>query len=336
MANVNHPNLFTSVELTQAVNKLPSLPMRFAPLFASKGVKTTSVAFDVREGRLFLVANQDRKGTPQQVESPKKSTKILQCAHLPLSDSLLPDDIQDVREFGSDEPANAVTELNDRMQALKSPLEVTMEYHRIGALKGVVVDADGTTVLHDMYDTFGISKKALNITFPSTVPVNTNPILAAILEGKRHAEQKAKGMPIARFEAMVGSDFYDALTGHELVREAFELWLAQQSGWGDNDFRKRGFVYGGVTWIEVSDIVEDKPLVAADKAHMYPVTYPGFGAYRTFYAPANWMDTVNTVGIPFYAQMESRKLQRGYDLEVQTNPLCASMYPETLVEFTAK
>lgn len=32
------------------------------------------------------------------------------------------------------------------------------------------------------------------------------------------------------------------------------------------------------------------------------------------------METVNTIGLPFYARMEERRLGRGYGIEVQTNP----------------
>lgn len=335
MSQVTFPGLFTTAELTDAVNKLPRIPLRLSGLFEEKGVTTTSVAIDVKDGRLFLVKDQDRKGDPESMadKRSKRSTKVLTCAHLPLSDSVLPSDIQDVRAFGTTELVGPAQVINDRMEELKTPIEMTIEYHRLGAIKGVVVDADGTTPLHDYYSLFDITKNTQDISFPADVPVQTNPVLKAILDGKRQAERKAKGLPIARFEALVGSGFYDALTGHELVREAFELWQAQQQNFGDNDYRRRGFTYGGVTWIEVSEVINNKPLVADDKAHMYPIAP---GVFKTRFAPANWTSTVNTLGLPFYAQMEERRMDRGYDLEVQSNPLCLCMYPETLVEFTAK
>lgn len=336
MANLNHPKLFTSVELTGAVNKLPVPPLRFGRLFESKGVRTTSVSFDVKNGRLVLVEHQDRSAPPKHRQREKPQNKILECAHLPLIGTVKPEDIQDVRGFGTDEPVTAVTVINDTMQTLKNDVEMTVEYHRLGAIKGRVMDADGVTVLHDLYKVFGVTQKKLPITFPADVPVKENPILKAILDGKRHIEQKANGLPISHIEAVVGSEFYDALTGHELVRELFEQWLANQASFGNNDFRKRGFPYGGVVFMEVNDVVDGKNLVAPDKAHMYPVATPGFSPFKTFHAPANWMSTVNTVGRPFYAQQIELDGDRGFDIEVQSNPLCICTYPETLVEFTAQ
>ncbi|MDR2946714.1 MAG: major capsid protein [Candidatus Adiutrix sp.] len=335
MSQITHPNLFTVAELTTAVNKLPLMPLRLSGLFKQTGVRTTAVALDIQQGRIVLVQNTDRRSNPEHLggRGSTRSTKMLQAAHLPLADTILPDDIQDVRDFGSAEPMGPETVINDRLQTLKNSVEMTVEHHRLGAVKGVVYDADGSTVLHNLYNIFGVPKKTVDIAFPDNVPIKTNPLLKAILDGKRHAEQKCGGLPITRFEALVGSDFYDALTGHELVREAFELWQANQQNWGDNDYRRRGFTYGGVTWIEASEVVNGRPVVEKSKAHMYPVAP---GVFETFYAPANWMETVNTVGLPFYAQMWARDGQRGYELEAQSNPLCVCTFPETLVEFTAK
>lgn len=335
MPFVNGSNIFSAQEMTEAVNKLPLMPMRFGPLFRNRGVRTTSVALDKINGRLVLVNNQDRRDAPQKMagRGSKRQTISLQTAHLPLSDTVLPEDIQDVRAFGTSEPIGAEQIVLQKMQDLKNSVDMTAEFHRLGAVKGVVFDADGLTVLHDLFTTFGVSKTAKTITFPSdTNNTKTNPVLKAILGAKRAAQQKLGGMPVTRFEAVVGSDFYDLLTGHELVRKPFELWQANQANWGDNDFRTRGFTYGGITWIEASEIINDRVMVEPTKGHLYPV---GIGCFEQYDAPANWMEAANTIGQPFYAQMQELDMQRGYEIEVQANPLCICTVPEALVELTA-
>lgn len=42
--------------------------------------------------------------------------------------------------------------------------------------------------------------------------------------------------------------------------------------------------------------------------------------------------TVNTVGQPYYAKAEERRMGKGWDLEAQANPLALCLYPEALVE----
>ncbi len=140
------------------------------------------------------------------------------------------------------------------------------------------------------------------------------------------------GVPFQRIEALVGSNFYDKITGHQLVRESYRLWAANQASFGDNDFRKRGFTYGGVTFFEASEVVGGLTMVDADKAHVFPV---GPGIFTEYAAPANWMSTVNTYGQPYYAQMEVLPHDRGIYVEGQSNPLMICNFPEALVEITA-
>lgn len=334
MSMMQTPDLYTSAELTEAVNKLPLMPMRMRPLFRQKGVRTTAVGIDCKNGRLVLVENQDRREPAQQMHGRggKRSTKFLEAAHLPLADVVKPDDIQDVRGFGTTEPISKEYVINDKMTDLKNSVAMTAEFHRVGAAQGIVYDADGKTVLHNLFEVFGVTKKSMDLVFPSNA-TRMNPILKVILDAKRHAEQKLGGNPARRFEAIVGSDFYDMLTTHELVRKPFEDWQVRQQDFGDNDYRRRGFTYGNVTWIEASEVVGNRQLVNPTRAHLYPV---GVDVFMQYNAPANWVETVNTIGNEFYARMEPVRMGRGYDLEVQGNPLAICTYPEALVELSAK
>ncbi len=219
------------------------------------------------------------------------------------------------------------------MQQLKDNLTATVEFHRLGAIKGVVLDADGTTVLHDIFKTFGVTKKTLPILFPKTAADDANPILTSILNAKRHVEAAMGGTPFSHIECIIGSDAYDMLTSHALVRKYFEDWLARKQDYGDNDYRKRGFTYGGLTFVERSDVVGGQTMVAAKKGHVYPV---GPGIFKQYHAPADWMETVNTIGLEYYARMDEKPKGRGFDLEVQSNPLTLCTYPEALIELTFK
>ncbi len=329
-----HIEPFGVVEMTESINKLPSMPMRLAPLFAHRSVSTTSVALDIKKGLITLVEHQDRSAPAQSLagKGSKVSMKILQTAHLPQSDIVHPEDIQNVRAFGSTEPASPVTVVNEKMQKLKDNITMTKEMHRLGAIKGIIYDADGTTELHNLYDVFECTQKKMSIAFPTSTSVKENAILKAINGAKRHVEAAMGGVPFQRMECLVGADFYDALTGHELVRKYFEEWLARHASFGDNDYRKRGFTYGGVTFYEAAEVVGGRTLVDAKKGHLYPV---GSGIFSAYSAPANWMETVNTPGQEFYARMDAEPNGRGYYIEGQSNPLMLCNFPEALVELTA-
>lgn len=330
-----YPTVFECTEMTGAVNKLPALPVYFKRLFEVKGVKTTTVSLDIRKGRIVLIGDSPRNTAPESLagRGAKREWKHLSCAHLAQMDTLAPEDIQDVRAFGSTEPVSAAEVYNDKMQQLKDNLTATMEFHRLGAIKGVVLDADGTTVLHDIFKTFGVTKKTLPILFPKAAADDANPILTSILNAKRHVEAAMGGTPFGHIECIIGSDAYDMLTSHVLVRKYFEDWLARKQDYGDNDYRKRGFTYGGLTFVERSDVVGGQTMVAAKKGHVYPV---GPGIFKQYHAPADWMETANTIGLEYYARMDMKEKSRGIDIEVQTNPLTLCTYPEALVELDFK
>lgn len=330
---LTYPDLYSPAELTGAISKLPLMPMRLRPLFAQKSVRTTKVALDIRHGRLVLVSNQDRREPPQEMRGrgSSRATKILECAHLPLADHVSPDDLQDVRGFGTTEPITKEYLINDKLTDLKNSLNVTCEFHRLGAIQGRIYDADGQTILHDLFEVFDVNQKKINLVFP-TNSTNFNPVQKALNEAKRHAEDKLGGIPATRFEALCGADFFDMLVGHRLIRDAYNLWAANQANFGREDFRSRGFTYGNVTFIEASEVVAGRQMVESDKAHFYPV---GMDVFVQYNAPANWMETVNTYGQEYYARMDPIPGGRGYDLQAQCNPLTICTYPEALVEITA-
>lgn len=333
MPMLNNGNLFTCAEMTDAVNKLPLAPLRFSRMFEEKGVRTTSVDLELKASRITLIADSPRGGVPEYIHGSRRQVKTLSTAHLAQAAMVAPEDIQDLRSFGTTELATPESVVNDKMQILKRNMDMTREMHRLGAVKGVVMDADGRTPLLNLFDVFDVKQKKQTITFPTMAADTENVILGSILNAKRMAEAAMGGNPYSHFEAVVGSNFYDRLTGHVLVRKYYEEWLSRQADFGDNDYRKRGFTYGSITFYEASEVVGGLRLVEPDKGHIYPV---GPGIWKTYNAPAGWMETVNTIGLPFYARMEILQRGRGYEIEVQSNPLTLCIYPEALIELTAR
>ena len=48
------------------------------------------------------------------------------------------------------------------------------------------------------------------------------------------------------------------------------------------------------------------------------------------------METVNTMGLEYYARMDLKEKGRGIDIEVQSNPLTLCTFPEALIELNFK
>ena len=70
--------------------------------------------------------------------------------------------------------------------------------------------------------------------------------------------------------------------------------------------------------------------IDADKCHFIPEGVPGL--FRTIYAPADYIETVNTMGQRMYAKQWTMPNGKGVNLEFQTNTLHLCSRPRLLMQ----
>ena len=69
--------------------------------------------------------------------------------HIPHDSTILAAEVQNVRQFGSEDAMQGVQAVvNQRLQKMNANHEVTLEFLRMGALKGEILDGDGSTILY--------------------------------------------------------------------------------------------------------------------------------------------------------------------------------------------
>jgi len=200
----------------------------------------------------------------------------------------------------------------------------------MGALKGVILDADGS-VIYDLFDEFDITPATINFGLDKA-DTNVKKKCADVL---RHLEDHLKGEFMTAAHVLCSPEFYDPLTDHPKVKDAFTYW--QQGAVLINDMRA-GFTYGGLTFEEYRGQATDvngvtSRFIAAGEAHVFP--FGTVDAFSTYFAPADFNETANTLGQVLYAKQEPRKFERGTDLHTQSNPLPMCHRPGVLVKLTA-
>lgn len=325
---MNLADLFNVTTLTAAVNKLPAMPGKVGAmgLFDEKGIATTTVTIDEQEGRLILVPNASRNVDGQPMKGGKRRRRVFETAHLPLTAQILPGDLQNIAPFGQETVANSqAVVINNKLQELKNSIEATREWQRVGALRGKILDADGA-VIYDLYDEFGVTKKSINIAFGN----DATDVRKFCLDAKRWAEKKLAGVMVTGFRAFCDPTYFDALTAHPTVQKAYAAYQEAQDRLG-GDMRS-GFRFGDIEFVEYDVTVSGQKFIPEGVAQVFPVAR---GAFAMYNAPANYNETVNTIGQPYYAKAEARKMGKGWDLEVQANPLALCLFPEALVELKA-
>jgi hypothetical protein len=331
---MNLADLFTPSTLTKAINTLPKAPSVLGDkkIFKVIPVKTTTVTIEAINGKLVLVSNTDRSADPTHKGNSKRKRITLEIPHLPKTATILPDELN-VQEFGSDAPEGTAqaTVINNKLQGMKNDIMTTVEFHRVGAISGIILDADGSSVIYNLFDEFGVQQKNINIQFS----VATTDIRKQVLDGKRHAQKKLGGAIVREWIGYCSSTYFDDLTAHDTVKEAFANWQAAQDRLG-GDMRS-GFSFAGVTWIEYEVEVTNAngqatKFIPDGKARLVPITDDLFATYL---APANYNEATNTLGMEFYAKAEERRMGKGWDLEAQSNPLSVCTAPDALVTFSA-
>lgn len=335
---------FEMAAMTAAINKLPNLYGRLAEmnLMPDQGIRTTSVIVEQRNGSLHIVRSRPRGAAADKMTADKRAVRSFVIPHIPVEDVLLPEDFQNLRAFGSEnEMESQASVLLQKLKKMRNALDQTREFLRMGALKGIILDADGST-LYNLYTEFGITaatnpgdvNKYLVIDFALDDPETD--VRAKCLQVKRHIEANLQGEMMTGVRMLVDDQFFDALTSHPEVKEAYHAYQALNQNLAE-DYR-RGFRFGGIVFEEYLATWTDKDGVArqgiADATgHAFP---EGTGdSFETVNAPGNFLETANTVGLPYYAKQETRKFNAGLDLWAESNSLAICKRPEVLVRATA-
>lgn len=331
---------FSVLELTKAINIIPNNygRIRMSGLFREKGVRVRTVAVEENNGVLNLLQTQP-VGAPGTTD--KRSTRKLRnfsIPHIPHDGELLPEEYDGIRAFGSESELDGAAQiLNEKLERMRSKHAITLEHLMVGALHGRLLDADATEIVN-YYTEFGISE--VDVDF--VLGTSTTDIEKKCRQVIREIEKNLKGEVMTGVKAYVDETFFDKLVAHAKVRETYLSWSAaemlrngQAAGRDNTQAFVRQFPYGGMVFEEYPGTATDaagnsRKFFAADTGRAFPI-----GTMNTFevnYAPADFNETVNTIGQPVYAKMEERKFGRGWDIHTQSNPLPICYRPAVLVK----
>lgn len=328
MLDVFNSDEFSVAELTESINKLPYVPGRLGKTgwFKKNGQRSLTAIIEEKLGKLMLVPTAARGTMPNVMGGKDRRMKAFLIPHIPLNAAVMADDVQGMRAFGSETEVESVSELvNEKLADMKQNLEVTVEWHRVGALKGNVLDADATSVIYNWFDEFGLTEQEYDFDFSTDNQIKLN--AAALI---RYVGDSLGATPFTTIRAFCGQGFFDHLITCDEVKEAFDRYqdssfFREQQARGEN-----GFPYAGVTWEEFRGQVGNVKFIDDDECRFVPEGVTGL--FSETYAPAEFIETVNTTGKPYYAKQERMKFDVGVELHAQTNPLVYCTRPAVLVK----
>lgn len=314
--------------LNAYINNLPRIVTRLGDmgLFQEEGlVGTTIVKIGLENNKLTLVPNVPRGAPGQPKGLDRGKVKLLETTHLPQRSTVMADQLLGVWDPADPDGTNVAAVVNKLQAVHKRDLDYTIEYHRMGALQGKLLDADGSVIL-DFYDEFGVQK----VTIGMDLNKADTKVRSKTVSIKRAIEDKLGGVPYTGIHVLCSAGFFDALIDHPDVEEAYKRW---QDGAALRSDLRKGFVFGDVIFEELPGSTGGKLAIPDNEAIAFPLAVPDM--FLTRFAPADYLETVRGVGLPYYSKTAKLRMDKGIELESQSNPLNINTRPDAVVRLKA-
>lgn len=335
---------YTGTDLTEQVNRIPNSYglIRAMGLFSEEGVISTIVEIRLENGVLRVLPAKERgaPGTPGQRETG--NTIFMEVPHFPDLDLITPQDIQNMLIVmgRSKRPTTLDDEMTRRLANIRNNHDITLEYLRMSALKGLLKDGNGQT-LYNLYEVFDRTPKEVDFVLGTD---GTN-IIAKCDEVFQHIATNLLGETMSGVEVLVDNSFFNRLIQHPKVEK---YWTTNQQGiqaiaqierqnLGGQfgrifDFQNLRFreYYGSAPVRDANNAVVNERFIATNEGHAFPTGTRD--TFKTWFAPANDLRHVNTVGQQVYISPEILKHGEGIELKSESDPLAVCKRPEVLVK----
>ncbi len=296
-------NAFSMTSLTEALQDIEVPPQAIGAmnLFAPRPVRTTSVAIERVAQELSLIHTSARGAPLGQQETAKRTVRDFRTVRLARGDTIYADEIQGIRAFGSETELQQIMQVvAERQSRLLADQELTHENLRLGAIQGIVKDADGST-LYNWFTEMGVSQAGeLDFDLDNAAPaagalaLNCDKVVTQM-----RAAAKGGWTAGTRCIGLCGTAFWRDLMAHSEVaqlREFQSLYgdqtgLAQMLGISGNSLLE----YGGITFMRYWGTDNDSTVaVDTNSCKFFPMGSPG--TFVVAYSPAESFQFVNTLG----------------------------------------
>jgi len=333
MLDIFKGDAFTVTSLTDAIADVKYRPGRIGELglFSSTSVSTLSISIE-RIGDILQLVKPSPRGAPGETrDMPKRNLRVLAIPHFQRDFAVMADEVQGVRAFGAETALKTVQQLvMEKMAANMADFDITEEQARLGAVTGIVTYADASTL--NLFTEFSVTQiTEIDFDLDATNPAD-GVLRTACTNVVRRMKKALGSVPFTSVHAFCGDAFFDNLLAHKEVRETYKNWsdaqILRDSYVGPNRSANPMFEFGGVLFENYGEIDGEGVGIATDKCRFFPLGVSNL--FRTYYAPADYVETVNTLGRRLYAKQFPMPNDKGINGEMQMNALQLCTRPGAL------
>lgn len=327
MNNPNNQNQI--ITLTNWINDYAAVPEMVGKmgLFVNRPIDTRIFAIDRTTDGLQLLPMAPVGSRGPSINEAKGKTELFECGYIPANFQLNAGELAMVRQLGTEKVKSVPSALQNRLRKARNMHLATWEHLRVGAIKGQILDSDGSTVIADLYTRFGITQ----ITKDFVLGTTTTDILTKTVEVVAEIEDAAGGIAVADFVALCGRTWFNRFVAHPNVQKAYLGWQEAASRVaGDN---RRGFVFGGVEYKVYNGKAGNYRFIADAEAYMFPQNVADM--FETYFCPPNHVDYVdNNPGLPIFVSEKVLDHGAGFDYLCQSNPFMMNNRPGLVAKLT--
>ncbi|SHO65821.1 Phage major capsid protein E [Pseudoxanthobacter soli DSM 19599] len=323
-------NPFRMVEMTESVQKIDFKPQLLGSLgiFEPDYLRGRDVGISEQDGTLSLIQTSPNGAAPAELNPDTKLVRKFTTTRLAKGSTIYGYEMQGILGLPEDEQlVEAMTEVADRQRRIRDDIELTHENMRMGAINGVVKDADGSTII-DWFSEFGIAPPA-EVDFE--LDDASTKVLLKCHDVRRAMQVKAKGAwnNTTSVHALASNSFYDQFITHASVERTFLNWQAASDLRQASEFG--AFVFGNITWHNYRGTDDGTTIAVPDgKVRFFPVG--ARGVFREVFGSAEFIPYVNKRALDIYSLLVEDQ-QRGAWVrpEQYSYPLHVCTRPEMLV-----
>ncbi len=325
MLDFVNSDAFTFRELVTGINRIPFEPRQIMSLGIFQEERKTSdlVAVEVMAGVINLLKETSRHGTPEGMVRDKGELFPFQIKARKQSDTLNADEIFRAREFGTEDQRKTIERERDKVLAkMRRNHDATREQRFAGALFGIMYDSDGVTPLHNYWQELNLAKPPIE--YMNLAAAANGDLMDKHTKMVRGIRKSLGGTVPSGVHVLAREGYIDAFVKNAEVRDSYRDF--QTAAW-----LRQGKVFSAFGWgpIFIEEWRGAPTFIGINQAIAFPLGVPDM--YLECIAPAPWLDTVGTLGIPYYAKAAvDPKFQAYVEIESQSHTLAIVTRPDAI------
>lgn len=330
---------FTQASMIRGIDRRPYIPNQLDSVIGFEPVRaTTDTVYIIGRKRYMSLIRTTLRGAPIEMAAPDdKDARPLRIPRIAKGDQLFAHQLANINPLEDEtETDRAAAEVAKKQEKLIGDVEATFEFQRLGALNGLILDTDGSTLVN-FWTEFGITQPAdidLQLDDQTQTVGQLRERIATLIVMPIARASGAGNDPRFKVKALCGDGFWFALTGHTALEKTYLNQVAAAELRRERLWEE--FEFAGVTFVHYRGTDDTSTIaIPTSKARFFPVGVPGM--WQHVMGPMN--ESIPLLGQPgrrYYPFLEKDKSekQQWVQPEIYSYPLFVNARPDLVLTGT--